>query len=48
MNKDIGSRALSDVFPRLIVRRLHTYGIQASFAETRGQYSYDFGAFHEY
>ncbi len=48
MNKDIGSHGFSDLFARLIVRRLHEYGIQVSFVETKGQYSYDFGAFHEY
>ncbi len=33
MNKDIGAHGFSDLFARLIVRRLHDYGIQVSFVE---------------
>ena len=48
MNKDIGSHGFSDLFARLIVRRLHEYGIQVSFAERMNRYAYDFAAFREY
>ena len=48
MNKDIGSHGFSDLFARLIVRRLYEYGIQVSFVERMNQYAYDFAAFREY
>lgn len=48
MNKDIGSHGFSELFARLIVRRLHEYGIQVHFVERTNQYAYDFAAFREY
>ena len=48
MNQDIGSHGFSDLFARLIVRRLHEYGIQVSFVNRTNQYVYDFAAFREY
>ncbi len=48
MNQDIGSHGFSDLFARLIVRRLHEYGIQVSFVERTNRYAYDFAAFREY
>lgn len=48
MNKDIGAHGFSDLFARLIVRRLHEYGIQVSFVERMNQYAYDLAAFREY
>ncbi len=48
MNKDIGAHGFSDLFARLIVRRLHEYGIQVHFVEGMNQYAYDLAAFREY
>jgi len=48
MNKDIGSHGFSDLFAKLIVRRLHEYGIQVHFVEGMNQYAYDLAAFREY
>lgn len=48
MNKDIGAHGFSELFARLIARRLHEYGIQVQFVETMNQYAYDFAAFREY
>ncbi len=48
MNKDIGAHGFSDLFARLIVRRLHEYGIQVQFVERMNQYAYDLAAFREY
>ncbi|MFQ5803662.1 MAG: tol-pal system YbgF family protein [Candidatus Methylomirabilales bacterium] len=48
MNQDRKSHGVSDLFAKLIVKRLQAYGIGVTFVESTRQYSYDFGAFQEY
>ncbi|MBI3990311.1 MAG: hypothetical protein HY347_11930 [candidate division NC10 bacterium] len=48
MNQDLTAHGQSDLFARLLVKRLEAYEIKITFSETQKRYMYDLAAFREY
>lgn len=48
LNQDLSSHGTSDLFSRLLLKRLEAYGVVVVFQEPERRYAYDLAAFREY
>jgi hypothetical protein len=48
LNADVAAHGRRDLFPELVVRRLHAHAVNVAWAPASSRYVYDLAAFHDY